>query len=97
MVHHRGEIMPHTDKQLLLNKYKEAQELVEVGSFYYHYKNPTIYYKVTALGFNEATEEVCVIYQSSNESIIWIRTLNVWLSCVEYQGCTVARFQKAII
>ena len=83
-----------TDKELQ-RELDEASKLVTVGATYQHYKGEHMLYTVTGLGFLEATDEVCVIYQGQyNAGHTFIRPLTVWLETVEWNGQTVPRFKK---
>lgn len=47
------------------------------------------------LGFLEATDELCVIYQAQyGEKLTFLRPLTIWLEKVEWEGKTVPRFTK---
>ncbi|MCA9390430.1 DUF1653 domain-containing protein, partial [candidate division WWE3 bacterium] len=76
--------MPNTPHDLLAQKLKEATAKVAVGQKYCHYKNPDRFYEVIALGFQEASEDLCVVYKSLyGEGFVWVRNLDDWLSTVE--------------
>jgi hypothetical protein len=87
--------MAHLDSETLILKQRYGHEFVEVGALYYHYRNPHILYRVLAIGFQEATDELCVIYQSLSDDIIWVRNLGSWLSTITQEDKTVKRFIKA--
>ena len=88
--------MAHSTPQLLIQKLNHpAIEAIEVGALYYHYKNPSVVYKVLAIGLQEESEELCVIYQNcSDTKLIWVRAISSWLSTVEHANTLVPRFQK---
>lgn len=88
------EYMSHTSIELLQQKRFNADQLVEVGACYYHYRAPHFLYRVIGIGLQEATEELCVIYQNIDNQLIWVRNLDDWCSLVEHEGQLVARFQK---
>ncbi len=86
--------MAHLDAETLKLKQRYGQEFVQVGALYYHYRNPQVLYRVLAIGFQEATDEVCVIYQNLENDVIWVRNLGSWLSSVAKDNQTVPRFTK---
>jgi hypothetical protein len=50
---------------------------------------------ITGLGFIEANDELCVIYQAQyGEHLTFLRPLTVWLEDVEWEGRTVPRFTQ---
>lgn len=87
--------MNHTSIEELVKKQKGAQSNVEIDATYAHYRNADLKYKVIAIGLQEATEKVCVIYQALyGDKLTWVRDLDSWLSEVDLQGKKVARFKK---
>ncbi|MFA4855539.1 MAG: DUF1653 domain-containing protein [archaeon] len=57
-----------------------AKTQVKVGGIYSHYKNPEHLVKVIALGTQEATDKLGVIYQeAANKNLVFVRDLNIWL------------------
>ena len=57
-----------------------ARKLVKIGGIYSHYKDPKHLVKVVALGIQEATDKLCVIYCGlANEDILFVRDLDIWL------------------
>ena len=71
----------------------EAQQKIEVGGQYMHYKQ--LHYIVKDLVIWEETDEVAVIYQAEYDSrLTFARPLTVWLETVEVNGQTVSRFIK---
>ena len=53
---------------------------MKVGGIYSHYKNPEHKVMVVAIGLQEATGRLCVIYQDiANEKLVFVRDLDVWL------------------
>lgn len=90
-----GIIMAHTTLEELNNKLKKAQEQVTVGAVYRHYRDTKLQYKVLSVGLQEATEKVCVVYQSLYDpKITWVRDLDSWLDTVTFEGKMVSRFQQ---
>jgi hypothetical protein len=87
--------MGHTNDYELSFKVAEATKQVSVGEVYRHYKDPTLHYKVVAIGFLEENEGICVVYQALyGAMIVWVRTLEDWLSKVKTEKGEVPRFQK---
>jgi len=73
-----------------------AKKKVKVGAHYYHFKNPDKLYLIEQIGLLEETEEVCVVYKALyGEKIVWIRTLENFLSKKETEKGEVVRFTKA--
>ncbi|MBU0750313.1 DUF1653 domain-containing protein [Patescibacteria group bacterium] len=69
---------------------------MEVGGQYVHYKHLEAIYFVTGLAILEATEEACVLYQSKDTGITFIRPVASWLETVIVDGVSVPRFKKYI-
>lgn len=87
--------MSHTLLEEVTTRRKDAQQQVEVGAIYSHYRNPKLQYKVIDIGIQEATEKACVIYKALYaDEVVWVRDLDVWLEPVEHEGKKVPRFQK---
>lgn len=88
--------MNHKSYEELNAILSDAKEKVEVGGKYIHYKHPDRNYTVLHVGLQEATEEPCVVYQTSHSSgLIWVRNLDDWLAKVENEkGEIVSRFTK---
>lgn len=87
--------MAHMTLEQLEQKRNEARKYIEIGALYYHYRDNTKLYKIIDLGIQEATEDVCVIYQSQyGENLVWVRNLDSWQELVEVNGKKIARFQK---
>lgn len=85
----------HKNHQQMHEELAEAKKLVEVGAIYSHYKYPENTYQVINLGFIEATDDVCVIYQAKYDpELIFVRPLSSWLETPEWQGEVVPRFKK---
>lgn len=85
----------HKEQLEIKQELEEAQKKVEVGALYTHYKGADKIYKVIGLGFMEANNELCVIYQAQyDKRLTFIRPLTVWLEQVEWEGKTVPRFSK---
>lgn len=75
-------------------KLEEAQSKVKAGEKYVHYRSPEKPYVVLSVALLEATEEPCVVYQSTNDGLIWVRPLHSFLEQVDVSGKRQARFQK---
>lgn len=89
--------MGHTTQEELIEKVQSIKEKVEVGGKYYHYKTKDHFYTVLNVGLLEASEEPCVVYQTSLPSqLIWVRSMSDWLAEVETEKGMVLRFQKVI-
>lgn len=85
----------HKEQLELAKKIKAAKTKVTVGADYWHYKGRDKVYKVIGLGFIEATNELCVIYEAQyGERLTFLRPLSVWLEHIEWEGKTVPRFTK---
>ncbi len=85
----------HKEQLELAQDLSDAQTRVTVGATYWHYKGKDKIYEVIGLGFTEATNELCVIYQAQyGERLTFLRPLSSWLERVEWDGKTVPRFTK---
>lgn len=85
--------MARTDLQTLKSSVDNALTLVQVGEIYHHYSDSKKHYKVLNIGLQEATEKVCVVYQSlDSNNVIWIRDLDSWQEAVMVDGKLVSRF-----
>lgn len=85
----------HKEQLELKKEIENAEAKVTVGAEYWHYKGRDKVYKVTGLGFLEATDELCVIYQAQyGERLTFVRPLTIWLEQVQREGKTVPRFTK---
>lgn len=74
---------------------EQAEQQVQIGGLYAHYRKPERLYKVLAVAINENTEEPCVVYQALyGGKLIWVRALTAWCGSVEHKGRTVLRFIK---
>ncbi len=62
--------MAHTDSKDLQAKLETTQYNIEVGAYYYHYKNSQTHYKVLNLALSEWDEEPVVVYQSMTDNLI---------------------------
>ena len=59
----------------------EAKKLVKIGGIYSHYKNPAHHYKVITLAMQEATDKLCVIYETQyGKKLLFVRDLDNWLT-----------------
>ena len=85
----------HKEQLELKKEIETAKSKVTIGAQYYHYKGQDKVYQIIGLGFLEATDELCVIYQAQyGEKLIFLRPLTIWLEKVEWEGKTVSRFTK---
>ncbi|MEX0594864.1 MAG: DUF1653 domain-containing protein, partial [Candidatus Paceibacterota bacterium] len=93
-----SKFMAHTDSAQLLDKLNSEQYNIEIGAKYYHYKNPQTHYQVLQVALLESDEEQVVIYQSIDDSIIWVRKINGengWNTPVQIDnGQVVNRFER---
>lgn len=72
--------MPHKSHLIIEKELEIAKTQVKVGGIYSHYKNPEHLVKVIALGTQEATDKLCVIYQEvANKNLVFVRDLDIWL------------------
>lgn len=87
--------MSHTKTfEDLEKELNEAKKAVKIGGTYSNYKSPRNLYKVVALGTQEATEKLCVIYQSEDErKLLFVRDLDNWLDKPDVDGTKVERFK----
>lgn len=88
--------MAHKDQQDLLKDLENLRSKVKVGDKYFHYKHPDQYYHVVAVGFIEANEEPCVVYEAEyGDKITWVRTEGEFFAKVKLDnGTEVDRFTK---
>lgn len=85
----------HKEQLELAKEIEEAKSKITVGAEYWHYKGRNKVYKVIGLGFLEANDDLCVIYQAQyGEKLTFLRPLRIWLENVEWEGKTVPRFNK---
>lgn len=85
----------HKEQIELKKEIELAQTKISVGELYRHYKSKDKIYKVIGLGFLEANDELCVIYQAQyGDQLTFLRPLTAWLENVEWEGKIVARFNK---
>lgn len=85
----------HKEQISLTKEIEAAKAKVAIGAEYWHYKSKDKVYKVVDLGFLEASDELCVIYQAQyGEKLTFIRPLQSWLETVAWQGKIVPRFKK---
>ncbi|MFH0954780.1 MAG: DUF1653 domain-containing protein [Candidatus Micrarchaeota archaeon] len=72
--------MAHKSYSAIEKELVAAKKRVKVGGTYSHYKNPKHLVKVVALGTQEATDKVCVIYHDiANPDVLFVRDLDSWL------------------
>lgn len=85
----------HKEQLELKKEIEDAQSHITIGAQYWHYKGKDKVYEIIGLGFLEANDELCVIYQAQyGERIIFLRPLTIWLEKVTWKGKTVPRFSK---
>jgi len=89
--------MTHISEQELLQKIAKAEELIDLGAKYCHYKSPEKYYTIIAVALNEATQEPAVVYKAEyGQGITWVRTLaNFFEEVTKEDGTKVKRFTRA--
>lgn len=84
-----------TEQSQLAKEMQAAESKITIGAEYWHHKSRDKIYIVLGLGFLEATNELCVIYQAQyGEKLTFLRPLSVWLEQVEWEGNIVPRFTK---
>lgn len=82
-----------TQKQLA-SLLVDAQEKVEIGSMYVHYKNQ-LNYLVVDLAIQESDMSVVVVYKADyGDGLRFTRPLEAWLENIKWQGKIVPRFKK---
>ena len=91
--------MAHVALSILTAALLNAQQSIEVGKIYTHYKDPTKQYQVINLAINTQKEdeaEVVVIYKALylDGDVLWSRPVNNWLEILEINGKKVPRFSK---
>lgn len=85
----------HKEQLELAIEIENAKSKVTIGAMYWHYKGRDKIYKVVGLGFLEANDELCVIYQAQYDQLLtFLRPLSIWLEQVEWEGEVVPRFNK---
>jgi len=85
----------HKEQSQLRLELDKAKTQVKVGAEYRHYKAINKTYKVIGLGFQEANDEICVIYRAEyGEQITFVRPLVSWLQYVAWNDAKVPRFTK---
>jgi hypothetical protein len=63
------------------------------GQHFKHYKGGD--YMIVATGFLEETETPCVIYRSTANGTVWVRTAQNFLELVTHDGIEQPRFSVA--
>ncbi|MFW5719898.1 MAG: DUF1653 domain-containing protein [Candidatus Dojkabacteria bacterium] len=88
----------HNTETDLESQLLKAGQVVYVGERYVHYKNPQKTYIVRAIGLDEQSETVSIVYQAEyGKKLTWIRPLDNFLEAVHDQdGKKVPRFKKRI-
>lgn len=86
--------MPHAKThEALENELQETAKQIRVGGIYAHFKNPDHHYKVIALAHQEATDKVCVVYQTLyGNKLLFVRDAASWLETPIVNGEKVPRF-----
>lgn len=83
----------HKKHTQLHKELESAEKKITVGGIYSHYKHPENTYKVLHLGFLEADDSVCVIYEATHDQgLIFVRPLESWLEKVDWNSRKVSRF-----
>ena len=83
----------HKSHDQLHQELEDAKKEVKIGGVYSHYKYPENTYQVIKVGFIEATDGVCVIYQANYDpELVFVRPLESWLGTVDWKGQKVSRF-----
>lgn len=89
--------MAHKESAELLSDLDNLKAKVAVGDKFYHYKHPEQLYTILAVGFIEATEEPCVVYQANyGDEFTWVRTDDEFFAKVDLNGTEVDRFTKVV-
>lgn len=83
----------HKKHTQLHKELESAKKKVVIGGIYSHYKHPENTYKVLHLGFLEADDSICVIYEATyDRELIFVRPLESWLEKVNWNDGKVSRF-----
>jgi hypothetical protein len=83
----------HLSAKELSSRLSKAQQKVDTGATYLHYKNQN--YIVLDLAIQESDNEVVVVYEADyGNRIKFTRPLSSWLENVQWQGKTLPRFIK---
>lgn len=83
----------HTGLDVLAERLAQAKQQVQVGGRYQHYRGGT--YRVLELGFDEATEELVVVYAMEyGPGLVAVRRLESWLETVKINGRAAPRFNR---
>lgn len=73
-------MQPHKDPKAIEKELESAKRLVRINGRYSHYKNPEHIVKVIAIGIQEASDKICVVYQEeAGKNLLFVRDLDVWL------------------
>lgn len=89
--------MSHKSQEDLQKSLNSALSKISVGAKYYHYKDPESKYNVEFVGILENSEEICVGYRALyGEGILWVRSIDDFLSEVEVGGSKTTRFTKVL-
>lgn len=86
--------MPHKTQEQLLKELENIKTKIKVGDKFVHFKHPDRFYTIIAIGFIEATEELCITYRAEyGDRITWVRTESEFFSRAKLEdGKTVDRF-----
>lgn len=86
-----GPLMAKKNLQEIDQNLKTAQEQIQPGQKYYHYKTPTTHYTITGISTNVHTEEPMIHYTDGIHD--WSRDFVDFISCVQVQGEEIKKFQ----
>ena len=87
--------MAHKEQQDLILELESLKLKIKIGDRYYHYKHSDQFYHIITVGFIEATEEACVVYEAEyGDKITWVRSQSDFFAKVEVDGKEVDRFTK---
>ncbi|MEI7604102.1 MAG: DUF1653 domain-containing protein [bacterium] len=86
--------MAHTSEKELLYKLNEAKKLIVIGGKYKHYSSEELTYTVIDIAIQEATENICVIYQPEyfTNKVLWVRDLEKFIEEIEIDDKKISRF-----
>lgn len=84
-----------TSQKILFNKVNKVREIIDVGGLYHHYKDSEKLYVVETVGLMENNEDECVVYRALyGNGLVWVRTLEDFVSKITINGSKVTRFIK---
>lgn len=86
--------MGNTSTEDLRQQVTTAQQAIQVGEIYSHYKDHSRRYRIVAIAIDEASESISIVYQALYDPYLtWIRPLNNFQELVTWQDERVPRFQ----